>query len=189
MGFISRGCTDTGYGMRPVPDRKNIAMREPGICKSALTVTTPAILNLAKVTRCTMANSKDEVKVSFRIFSDALSPSVITETLGIQPNEEWEKGCVIREDLERKTNAWMISAPGEYAADILRQVDYMMTRLAPVRERLLGIAPACHFELSCAIYIHEGPAAPGIHFGADILQFLAGIGAEIDVAIYCLTQN
>jgi hypothetical protein len=167
------------YGL----SRKNIAMREPGICRLTLRY------NLAGVTGYVMANSKDEVKVLFYIFSDSLAPAVITETLGLQPDEEWEKGSVIREDLERKTNAWAISAPADYVADILRQVDHIIARLAPVRERLLGIAPACHFELSCKTYIHEGPAAPGIHFGADVLQFLAGIGAEIDVEIYCLTQN
>lgn len=136
-----------------------------------------------------MPNSKDEVKVLFYIFSNSLAPSVITKALGIQPDEEWEKGSVIREDLERKTNAWAMAAQGDHAADILRQVDHIIARLAPVRARLLGIAPACHFELSCKIYIHEGPAAPGIHFGKDVLQFLASIGAEVDVDIYCLTQN
>lgn len=180
---------DAGYSIRRGLGRKKIALWEPGICNFALNVTVPAILNPAEVTRCAMANSKDEVKVLFFIFSDSLAPSVITETLGIQPDEEWEKGSVIREDLERKTNAWAISAKGDSAADILRQVDHIIARLASVRGPLLRIAPACHFELSCAIYIHEGPAAPGIHFGAEVVQFLAGIGAEIDVDIYCLTQS
>lgn len=131
------------------------------------------------------------------IFSDfSCAPDAITGTLGIEPTKTGIKGQEYyigpQDNKQRKVwpyNYWALRIIKKENNFISEFVDGFLNEVVkPNKEKIKALSAECEVELSIAQYYYSG-CNPGFHFTADNLQVLTEIGAELDLDIYCLSDN
>lgn len=135
-----------------------------------------------------MAKPGNEVKVHLTLTSADGSPEDVTARLGLQPTKSWRVGDPIgRSARSYATNGWSLSSGLDASAELDDHVRALLGLVEPVLPALRELPGHWNLELSCALYARE--YVPACHFDRKTVERLASIGAEIDVDLYCLTQD
>ncbi|MBQ4524436.1 MAG: DUF4279 domain-containing protein [Lachnospiraceae bacterium] len=112
--------------------------------------------------------------------------SEITEVLGVIPKETWNIGDTIRNTKRKRTyTAWIFSIEAEEIEDINTQIEKMKAIFLPKTDKLCKIKEQYNLDFSIDIVINiEKQLPPAIYFENSLIQFVAKIGAILDIDTY-----
>jgi len=133
--------------------------------------------------------SKWEIKPSLVVRGFRVSPEEITRLLGVSPTKTWVRGDLVvplSSVLKRKDNAWLLAAPCAHTEPLTKQVEALLTKIAPAAAKFRQLPQGSVVELYCAIYDYERSVV--IQFSKRALHDLAEIGAGIGIDYYDLTD-
>jgi hypothetical protein len=111
--------------------------------------------------------------------------------VGVEPDEAVAKGEVPLGSVTGRPlqwNRWKLLETGDESSDIDRLLRALYDRLAPVRVGLQGL-PGDECEIELVVVAHYSPdeeSTPGFHFDLQFVEFLAAIGAGIDIDQYVI---
>jgi hypothetical protein len=135
-----------------------------------------------------MSSPGNEVTVRLTLTSTDGSPEDVTARLGLQPTQSWRTGDPIGKSARLYAmNGWSLSSGLDASAELDDHVRALLGLLEPAMPALRELSERWDLELSCALYARE--YVPACHFDRETIERLASIGAEIDVDLYCLTQD
>jgi transposase len=123
--------------------------------------------------------------VEFTLTAIGLDPKEITSRIGIRPTKTWRKGDQIQKSLLKfKHDGWSISTK-ENDGDIGLHIKQLMDQLKPHKTKLKKIIKDLNLdaELSCVVFTEEDDR-PAIYFKRNVIEFLAELGADIDIDLY-----
>lgn len=129
---------------------------------------------------------KTHIKAELLITSFNVSPTLLTEKLGIEPTQAWAKGDdVIGKDLKRKDSLWLLSTVYQESLDVNESIALLMDILKPEKNALQEIKRLYDVKYTLEIMIKiRDEEAPAIYFNTNCIQFINDIGAEIDIDLY-----
>jgi len=119
------------------------------------------------------------------------APDAITECLGIRPTRIGIKGAPryhektgarLRDDLVVKHNYWVLKSKDDKECSIDEQWLEMQHMLVPKKPELIELGKKYHIIFSCIVWSYK--YQPGLLFPPSMLQFLADIGAELEIDPY-----
>ena len=139
--------------------------------------------------------SQDEHSVFLAVYSTSLSSEELTERVGIEPDESWNRGDQIAKRTRKRSRVLYDSGlPREARAD--DQISALLARLAPAAPRIAAIAgdPTGEARLSVGYFIN-GPQwqgrgdrrvlrGLGVFLNSAQIELLHEMGAHFDVDIY-----
>jgi Domain of unknown function (DUF4279) len=135
----------------------------------------------------TTESKQATVKVSLVIKGFSCAPEEVTEIIGVDPTRTWLRGdriSALATNL-RHENGWELKGSLGDGNPLDVQVLAMLRLLAPAQSRFSGL-PDCSVRLSCAVYAYEG--SPQMFLPREAIAGLAGIGAEVDIDYYDMTE-
>ena len=132
--------------------------------------------------------TKDNEQYAYFTVVGDFDPKTITERLGIQPSESWQKGTLNeRTHFERKFSRWSLhsrldkyAALEEHVRDVLRQTQ---DHAAAIRD--IGEQFECCVQL--VGYFHN--SYPGFGLDSELIAGLALLNASIDCDFYYLYSH
>lgn len=148
--------------------------------------------------------------VKFGVLSDTLDPGQLTSRIGVQPDEVRVKGS--RHELPKPVprSHWWIVRCDTRKVDVGAQVADVMARVTPARAALRELLAGGDAEAQLSVVrwfgdddgdeevgfvggpdgsiLREGVSLYGWHLDHDVLEFLADIGADLDVDEYDMLQ-
>jgi hypothetical protein len=132
--------------------------------------------------------TKDNEQYAYLTVTGDFDPGVITDRLGIQPSESWQKGARNeRTHYERKFSRWSLNSRLDHSAsleDHVRDVlDQTRHRAAEIRE--IGKSLACWIQL--VGYFHND--YPGFGLDRDLIAGLALLNVGVDCDFYYLYSH
>ena len=99
------------------------------------------------------------------IFSDAMSPAVITEGLGIEPTRSFGAGDLHGKlgQLRRKTNGWFLSTKGQSESrDTRRHLDMLLAHLEDKASAVRALqTQGCEFVIT-SYWVSVGHGGPSL---------------------------
>jgi hypothetical protein len=121
--------------------------------------------------------------VEFTIYGDKLVPQVITDRLGITPNEQWRKGeKVPGRSYPRRHSNWSLSTDYETSLDVDDQLKKIYNLLKTKIQILKEIKDEYNLGYQIVIIPNiEDNEIPYLHFDRWILEFINDIEATIDI--------
>lgn len=134
--------------------------------------------------------------ITLKFFNFRCSPEVLTKELGLTPTKTGIKGQSYwqgAKDSKIKKiwphNYWEYRVTKKGNNWISGQVDQFIDEIIiPKKAILKKIISTCEAEFSIVQYYYSG-CNPGLHFDNKRLQVISEIGAEIDIDIYCLSEE
>ncbi len=124
-------------------------------------------------------------EVYFVLRGDAFDPSVVTAALGIEPSRVNRKAQPIP-----KHSSWEIST-GKISAEIIdvyKMGESLIAKLAESADAIRSVAAEHNLEATLQVVLTVSPddrlSTPAIGFSRKSIQFLASVGASIDVDTY-----
>ena len=138
----------------------------------------------------------NENHVSLKLFEFAESPVELSARLKLEPTQtalKGEESGVGPEPRRVKRpypwNFWeycWTRNEERFVGDLIEE--FMAQIVEPRMDALREVIATCGAELSVVQYYYTG-CNPGVHFSRRTVNTLAYIGAEIDVDIYCLSED
>ncbi len=136
-----------------------------------------------------LVDKTNEGRVYFSLDGDELEPDLITELLGIKPTKTSLKGSVIAGKMPTE-NSWELSTAqlvDEYI-DIYEMSAQLISSLIPKRDLIIEavnkFSARPRLQVVLTFSINEEHSTPAIGFDTTMIEFLAYIGAYIDVDTY-----
>lgn len=126
------------------------------------------------------------INAEFVIVGDTFNPVVITEKLGIEPQNFWRKGeKVFGRPVERKDTCWIISTGYEESFYISEQLNKILATLRNKEEilRELKIAYTLEYFFQIVVRIEED-MKPAINVDSEFIEFANSIKAELEIDLY-----
>jgi hypothetical protein len=120
-------------------------------------------------------------------FSDTLSVAMMTAIAGITPDSSRSKGDLgTIVPVAAKEHSWEISETGGRDVPLEVVIDRLFKRAFPMRESFFALrAAGCRFKVELVQWMSASdPHGPGFALDTDVLQFLAELGAFVDVDQY-----
>jgi hypothetical protein len=138
----------------------------------------------------------DENHTAIKLFNFKCSPEELTKKLGLEPTKTGVKGQSYWQGPADKKiekiwphNYWEYRVVKNENKWISEQVDQFIDEIiTPKKEILKQIISSCEAEFSIVQYYYSS-CNPGLHFDNKRLQIISDIGAEIDIDIYCLSEE
>ena len=138
----------------------------------------------------------DENHTTLKFFNFRCSPEELTKELGLEPTKTAIKGKSYSQGpnghkIEKiwPYNYWEYRITKKENKWISEQVDQFIDEIIiPKKGILKKIISSCEAEFSIVQYYYSG-CNPGLHFDNKRLQLISDIGAEIDIDIYCLSEE
>ena len=138
---------------------------------------------------------KTNLMVYFTLYGNEFPLDEVTEALGIQPTESYNKGDEIRHDdnpnfrpprpVLRKETAWDISTGYQESYDVSDQLDQILVLLKGKEATINRLKEK--YDLECQfsiVIIMERGYTPGFHLEKEHITFANSIGAEFDIDLY-----
>jgi hypothetical protein len=120
-------------------------------------------------------------------FSDTLSVATMTAIAGITPDSSRCKGglgAIV--PVPAKEHSWEIGETGGRDVPLEAVIDRLFKRVLRTRESFIALRAAeCSFKVELVQWMSASdPHGPGFVLDAEVLQFLAELGAFVDVDQY-----
>jgi hypothetical protein len=139
--------------------------------------------------------NKTRVKVYFSLFGDVFPIAYVTESLGVEPTEFYNKGDVIERSHKqnvlskkthfRKETAWELGTDYQESYDVKEQMDQI---LEPLKNKAAIINQLKKkYKLECKLFIliiMENGDTPGLYLNNEQIEFANSIKAEFDIDLY-----
>ncbi|MCM3599052.1 DUF4279 domain-containing protein [Metabacillus idriensis] len=136
-----------------------------------------------------------EVMAYFSLFGETFPTDEVTEMLGIEPTEVYNKGefivrspnpnVVTKGRIYRKETSWSFGTVYEKSFDIKYQLDQILKPLENKVEIINRLKKAYNLTAQITIVIKmEDGATPGLHLDRDQIEFANQVGAEFDIDLY-----
>ena len=123
-----------------------------------------------------------------QIYTDNIEPNAITEQLGIPPSRSQKKGDVLTNSsgVERipKINGWFLSSePWVASKDVRRHLDWLLSQLVPIKERLLALQDmeTVRMVVKCIWWSAYGDGGPTLW--PEQMQLLADLNLECSFSL------
>jgi Domain of unknown function (DUF4279) len=139
---------------------------------------------------------KTQVKVYFTIYGDDFPIDYVTESLGIEPTNSYNKGEIIVKSLKqntpqfRKETAWQLCTDYQESFDVKEQMNQILISLKNKAEVINQLKNK--YKLKCdfsIVVIIENGETPGLHLDFELIEFANSIGAEFDIDLYVNPYN
>lgn len=132
----------------------------------------------------------NEGYVYFAFDGKDFDPHELTKFLGIEPTSAWRKGTKIPERGIPKKDEWIFSSEkiAQELIDIYEMSSKLIAQLKPKTQliieakRRFNIEP--RFQVVLWISMNDEHSTPAIGFEVDVIEFLAKVGAFIDIDTY-----
>ncbi len=134
-------------------------------------------------------------QVYFSISGGDFDPVVVTRRLGIEPTSVWRQGEKVEQSrvagrLIPRSSMWQLSTP-EVEGEIVDVYQMSASIVSVLSDRAPAIAEVtkqlglyCVLEIVLHIAVDDQVSTPIIGFAPEVIAFLAGVGASIDVDTY-----
>lgn len=131
---------------------------------------------------------RTNVRAEFIVVGDGFNPEMVTEKLGIQPTQYWNKGDETNiPNVVKKDTCWVSSTATAESFDINNQLSQVVELLKDKRTVLQALRSNYHIEYLFMIVVEvSNNETPAIYFETEILEFASDIGAELHLDIYIL---
>jgi hypothetical protein len=136
----------------------------------------------------------DETYVTLRVYPGEITPTEVTERLGLEPSETQTRGAVVTNKRGRtrtvKLHGWFLTSKGEVESrDARRHLDWLFARLAPVEEALHALqnTPGVRIDISCGWWSAHGHGGPAV--SPKQAQQLAALRLELWFDVYFLGDD
>lgn len=132
----------------------------------------------------------NEGYVYFAFSGKDFDPDELTAFLGIRPTTAWKKGTRNPERGLPKRDIWNFSSERvvDELIDVYELSSQLVEQLKPKTQRIIEAKSRFNVEpyLQVVLYIsmHEEHSTPAIGFEVDVIEFLAQVGASIDIDTY-----
>jgi len=132
--------------------------------------------------------TKDNEQYAYFTVSGDFDPAVITQQLGMQPSESWQKGDLNeRTRYERKSSRWSLNSRLDHSADLEEHVrdvlDQIRHHAATIRR--IGQEFKCWIQLVGYFY----KVYPGFGLDPDLIADMALLNVGIDCDFYYLYSH
>ena len=126
---------------------------------------------------------KTKIMVEFSISGDTFSPKLITQMLGITPDEQWSKGEKVKgRNYPRQHSCWSINTDYEVSMDVNDQLEKIREIFEPHIDVLKKIKKEFNLEYQFGIVPQiENNEIPSMYFNNYMLKFIHDIEAAIDI--------
>jgi hypothetical protein len=129
-----------------------------------------------------------EVKVEFGFSGFDEDPDEVSEIIGLKPDEIKRKG----EPLDyipgklRNFHSWILIASKDKTINMEDQIDMIIKRLMPLKDKLVKFSEMSEKPFLNLVIKSYGGDRPLINYRADVIKFLAEIGAGscVDLCVY-----
>jgi hypothetical protein len=126
----------------------------------------------------------DETIVRLKIISESHTPEMITGSLGLCSDRSWHVGDKrVRTAIEEKDHGWILGSGLPRTASLGEQVEALLARLAPCRDKIRRLAHDSTVEFSCVIY---AKARPALNFSPSEINQVSELGASLDIDLYIM---
>jgi hypothetical protein len=121
---------------------------------------------------------------TLRIYSGEITPSEISEALGIEPSRVWNKGSA-ETAVPRKQNGWFLTSRGEVESlDTKRHVDFILAQLVANKSYMAALtAQGLQVDIMC-LWQSASNSEGGPNLLPTQMQALASMGIAIAWNIY-----
>ena len=131
---------------------------------------------------------KTNIMIEFNIVADYFDTDLLTKTIGIKPDEYWNKGDPIsgRDHTQVETN-WGISTGYTESLDVNEEMEKLISRLKSKVKELITFKDKYHVDyVFCAVINIKNNQSPAIYLTEKVINFLSLISAffAIDLYIY-----
>ena len=130
---------------------------------------------------------KEEITVQLYIFSVLKTPEQITKIVGIPCDKSWRIGDKRGKSiLTHKKNAWALCSNLSNSDSIQEQVEKLLERLSPYKNKIKKISENDNVQFSCIIHTSTSPA---LHFSMAIMRKICQLGASLDIDLYLIEPD
>lgn len=132
-------------------------------------------------------SSAPDVRVYLRVAGTSQSPDEITRLVGMEPDESWEMGKLIRPDRPgriAKFHGWKVTSGLSRSATVEEQVNALRRRLAGSEAALSRLAASNDIELVVVPDCPPGTSRYGYALDRAALSFVAEVGGAVDADEY-----
>lgn len=113
-------------------------------------------------------------------------PSEITELMGLEPTEMWERGEPVpgHPTAHRTFSRWTLESPLERSKSFEDHLDALLLILEARADQIRRVKERFAAGIGCAAYFRS--VNPGFHISETQLARLAALGLSLDFDLYCL---
>ena len=125
----------------------------------------------------------DKQRTYFGVFNFGADPSVVTDALGLEPTQSWEKGQPGPAGSRRTHDRWelRVAESGDFETQIASLLELLEARADAIRAAVMrwdtGIVCVGNYTSD-----HN----PGVHLHADLIRRIADLDLSIDFDLYFL---
>ncbi|EOV7450884.1 DUF4279 domain-containing protein [Vibrio mimicus] len=131
----------------------------------------------------------NEGRVYFSLDGSDFEPDEVTKFLGMEPTSVIYKGSIVPDKIP-EVNSWIVSTGNiiNEHIDVYEMSRTIVDKLKPIKQQLLDSKKRFNldsrFEVVVFVSTEKDSSMPAIGFDADTVQFLAELGAYIDIDTY-----
>lgn len=136
-----------------------------------------------ELTSMTYDSMNFELKLRLILTSQSHTANEMAKLAGINPTKSWASGEVVHpkaKNVHKQNGCLLEIEDASLAGAIKRLQKDLQARSAT----LLALPKDIDVELSCIVYLKG--AVPELHLGPQDINFLASIGAGVDIDVYML---
>jgi hypothetical protein len=130
-----------------------------------------------------------ETSVKF-VFEGDFAPGRITQTTGLEPTRTGAAGDLVSDtgEYRRTRSIWELRSSLPESAGVAEQLESLLAMLEPRWETIkqLGQTHTTGFRIRMYLYEAQGPE---FYLSKEVLRRIAGLGADMDVDLYCLVNG
>jgi hypothetical protein len=131
-----------------------------------------------------------DVSVRFVLAGDDLDPASVTARLGVPPTRAHARGDVRHGDARWRTGHWAVRTDVIQTIDVVGLTRGILARLDKARDRIRTAMK--DYDVRAELQVAVTPAStltPVANFPADIVAWVASIGASIDVDVMLWAED
>jgi hypothetical protein len=130
---------------------------------------------------------KQESHIRLSVFDFGDDPSIVTETLGIEPTKSWAKGDSNnnKPNSFRHNSRWELQSPLPLSVEPGKHIDKLLSILESNAEIVRKAKQNFDATILCAIYYYD-TYNEGFNLSESIIQRLSKLELSIDFDLYFL---